>query len=77
MRHYQKMKHENLIKLGINIKIRRKSLGLAQEKLAEMVGKSRNYIGMVERAEINIPICSLFELADALKIEPKDLLTFK
>ena len=70
------MKQNYLKKLGRNIKNRRKSLKYSQEKLAELVNKSRNYIGMVERAELNISVSSLFELADALKIQPKELFEF-
>lgn len=69
------MKDARLKRLGLNIKRQRKNIGLSQEKLAELLNKSRNYIGMVERAEINIPILSLFEFADALKIAPQELLT--
>ena len=51
------MKNEYLKKIGFNIKKVRKQKGLSQERLAELVGKSRNYIGMIERGESNIALC--------------------
>ena len=35
--------------LGANIRNYRKQIGLTQEKLAERIGKSVNYVGMIER----------------------------
>jgi len=54
-----------------NIKYIRKSKKLSQERLAEMLGVSRNYIGMIERAEVNIPTKTLLEIAFALNVHPK------
>ena len=67
------MKFVKLKKLGLSIKYARKSKGLSQEELAELINKSRNYVGMIERAEINIPVLTLFEIAKSLKIDIKDL----
>ena len=66
-----------LNKLGKNIKDIRKSKKLSQEKLAELVGKSRNYIGMIERGETNIPTITLLEIAKALNVHPKIFFDFK
>lgn len=63
-------------KLGQNIKNARLKKHLSQERLAELIKKTRNYVGMVERAEINLPISVLFEIAHVLNIEPKELLNF-
>ena len=63
-------------KLGKNIRDIRKYKGLSQEKLAELVNKTRNYIGMVERAEINVPVSVIFDIAKALNIHPKELFEF-
>lgn len=57
-----------LKKLGKNIKFSRKYLGYSQEVLAEKIGVSRNYIGMIERAEINVPILTLYNIAKALDV---------
>lgn len=65
------MMDEYLKKVGKNIKLARKSEKISQEKLAEKVGVSRNYIGMIERGEINIPTKTLIILAKALNVHPK------
>lgn len=70
------MSTKQLKKLGENIRKQRKASSLSQEKLAELIGKSRNYIGMVERAELNISVAALFDFANALKVEPKTFFEF-
>lgn len=62
-----------LKKLGNNIKFLRKSFGLSQEEFAELIKRSRNYVGMIERAEVNTPVDTLFAIAKVLKVKPKDL----
>ncbi len=66
------MSKSDLKKMGKNIKFLRKSKGLSQEKLAELIFKSRNYVGMIERAEVNTPIDTLFDIAKSLKLNIKD-----
>ena len=70
--HHLEMKQSNLEKLGINIKNKRKFVKISQEKLAEYISKSRNYIGMIERAEVNTPVGTLFEIANVLKCNIKE-----
>ena len=67
------MSKSDLKKLGVNIKFLRKSRGFSQEKLAELIKKSRNYIGMIERAEVNTPVDTLFDIVKALKADIKEL----
>ena len=57
-----------LLLFGHNVQKYRKELGLSQERLAELAGVHRTYIGMVERAEKNIE-----KIAKALNVEIKDL----
>ena len=52
----------------------RKELGLSQEKLAEIAGVHRTYIGMIERAEKNITLCNMEKIAKALKVQIQELL---
>jgi len=66
------MVQQYLKMIGKNIRDIRKSKKISQEKLAELIGKSRNYVGMVERAEINVPTSMLITIAFALKIHPKE-----
>ena len=66
------MQKQYLKFIGKNIRDIRKSKKISQEKLAELIGKSRNYVGMVERAELNVPPSMLINIALALKIHPKE-----
>ena len=65
-----------LKQLGKNIKNARQANKLSQEKLAELIGKTRNYVGMVERAELNISAKAIFDFAQALNVEPKSFFEF-
>ena len=65
----------NLLKnIGNNIRKWRKNAGLSQEKLADLAGLHRTYIGAVERGERNISAINIAKIASALKIKPHVLL---
>jgi transcriptional regulator with XRE-family HTH domain len=71
----QIMYEEDITKrIGLNITIIRERQGLSQEKLAELAGLHRAYIGQIERAEKNIGLKNLEKIANGLKINVKDLL---
>lgn len=72
--HSKNMSKKFLKNIGKTIKDLRKEKNLSQEKLAEKVEISRNYMGMIERAEVNIPILTLYKIAKILEIEPYKLL---
>lgn len=59
---------------GTNVQKIRKERNLSQEKLAELAGLHRTYIGMIERAEKNITLCNMEKIAKALGVDIKDLL---
>ncbi len=63
-----------LIQFGRNVQKLRKSKGISQEKLAEIAGLHRTYIGMIERAERNITLINIERVANALNVNCKDLL---
>lgn len=46
---------------------------LSQERLAELAGIDRTYVGGVERGERNLSVLNVKRLADALGINVKDL----
>lgn len=69
------MSSENILyTFGLKVKQYRIARGLSQEKLAELAGVHRTYIGMIERAEKNITLCNIEKIANALKVNIKDLL---
>ena len=63
--------------LGQNIAKYRQMRKLSQEKLAEMVDLSREYITRVENGQKNISLKKLFASADALDIGFNQLTNFK
>ena len=63
--------------LGENIAKYRLKKGLSQEKLAEAVELSREYITRVERGQKNISLKKLFAIADALCVDFCVLTNFK
>lgn len=70
------MGKRELKKLGLNIKHARKEKRFSQEKLAEKLNVSRNYIGMIERAEVNTPVDTVFKIAKILEINARELFNF-
>lgn len=48
--------------------------GISQEKLGDLAGLHRTYIGMVERAEKNITLKNIEKIAKALNMESYQLL---
>jgi transcriptional regulator with XRE-family HTH domain len=59
--------------LGDRVRARRKALGLSQEKLGEVCGLHRTYIGQVERGEVNVTIGNLVALAAGLRVDAGEL----
>jgi transcriptional regulator with XRE-family HTH domain len=69
------MNSKSILELfAFNVHKYRKERQLSQEKLAELAGLHRTYIGMIERAEKNITLCNIEKIAKALQVEIKDLL---
>ena len=66
-----------LDKLGKNIAKYRNAKGWSQEKLAEVVDLSREYVTRVEKGEKNISLKKLFAIADALEVDFCNLTNFK
>ena len=56
-------------KFGKKIRRRRIKADFSQEKLAELSGLHRTYVGAVERGERNISLQNIKRIADALNIE--------
>jgi transcriptional regulator with XRE-family HTH domain len=54
---------------GDRLRLHRTNAGFSQEKLGELSGLHRTYIGHVERGEVNPTLGSIVKLADALQID--------
>ena len=67
---------DRFIQLGIVIAALRKVRGLSQEQLAEKAGISRSFLSAIEAPGMVRPFSLevLYNIADALEIEPSDLL---
>jgi len=59
--------------IGRKIRVERVKQGISQEKLAEMSGLHRTYIGMVERGEKNITLLNYVRIASALNVPLHEL----
>ncbi len=67
---------DRFIQLGIAISTLRKIRGLSQEKLAEKAGVSRSLISVIEAPRLarGFSLEVFFDIADALEVDPKDLI---
>lgn len=58
----------NLVEIGGRIKMYRKSMGISQEKLAEMIYVSPHYIYEIERGMKAMSLETLMSLSEALDL---------
>lgn len=65
-----------LLRLGGNIRDKRKEEGLTQEALAEKADINPKYLGKIERAETNVSLLTLSNICDAMAISLCELLSF-
>lgn len=68
-RHIEKYKT-----IGNNIRKYRHQLGLSQEELAFRISSARNYVGCIGRAEKLPSLNTIFDIADELGVDIKELL---
>ncbi|MGP7818294.1 helix-turn-helix domain-containing protein [Niallia sp. 01092] len=59
---------------GIVLKKRRNVAGLSQEQLALQCDLDRTYIGLLERAQRQPSITTIFTICEVLKIKPHELI---
>lgn len=58
---------------GLRIRALRLERGWSQEELAERSHLHRNYVGGVERGEINLSLTNVYAIADGLDVPTTDL----
>ena len=63
-----------LLLFGAEIRKLRLKRNLSQERLAELAGLHRNYVGMVERGECNTSLIAVVALARVLNVKPAKLM---
>ena len=59
--------------MAVNLRRLRHAKGLTQEELAERSGLTARYVGSVERADVSASVTVLGQIADALEVEPAEL----
>ena len=60
--------------MAINLRRKRHDQNMTQEELAERAGVSARYVGAIERGDVSASVTVLGQIAEALGIEPGDLL---
>ena len=60
--------------VAINVRRLRREKGWTQEDLAERVRLSVRYLGQIERAQASMSVTVLGRIAEALEIEPANLM---
>jgi transcriptional regulator with XRE-family HTH domain len=61
------------VDFGLRVRKLRQGRGLSQEKLAELAGIHRTYVGSLERGERNVALMNIVRVAAALDVDPADL----
>lgn len=64
----------DLQKFGQQVRQLRKTKEISQEKLAELTGLHRTYIGGIERGERNVALINIIRIARILEVPPSQLL---
>jgi transcriptional regulator with XRE-family HTH domain len=60
--------------MATNLRRKRRDEQMTQEELAERAGPSARYVGAIERGDVSASVTVLGQIAEALGIEPGDLL---
>ncbi len=61
--------------MAINVRRARHERRLTQEELADRAGLSARYLGSIERAAVSASVTVLGQIADALRIDPSELIS--
>lgn len=63
-----------IINLGVHIRQLREKKNLSQQDLANDCSIPKSQIARIERAKVNTTVRTLIKIANALQIEPRELL---
>jgi DNA-binding Xre family transcriptional regulator len=66
-----------LVAFGARVRRRREDLGWSQRRLAEWLDTDSSYVARIERGHLAVRISMLIRLAEALELDPGDLLHAK
>lgn len=58
---------------GERVRERRQKQSVTQEQLGDRAGLHRTFVGHVEQGATNVTLRSILQLADALDVDPADL----
>jgi transcriptional regulator with XRE-family HTH domain len=67
------MKNKHLVDFGRAIRELRKDKGLSQEAFADLASIDRSYMGHIERGEKNVTLTKIYQLSDALEMNPSEI----
>ncbi len=70
------MNKQILRQFGKRVREERMKQDISQERLGQLAGVHRTYIGMIERAEKNITLTNMQKIARALGMRVNDLVDF-
>lgn len=74
----REVREKSLLKrIGERVEERRKKIRLSQKELAVRAGISRASVSNIEGGRQHLSISTLLALADAMEVEPRDLLPFR
>lgn len=62
--------------LGANVRALRTQKKLTQEQLADICNLHRTYVGAIERGDRNVSLRNIVVIAQALNVEPAELLQY-
>lgn len=65
-----------LQRFGTRVREERERRGISQERLGELAGVHRTYVGMIERGEKNITLTNIDRIARAFRVRVRDLIDF-
>lgn len=64
---------ELTIQFGLLVRKYRKERNMSQEQLALLCNMDRSYLGRIERGEVNPTLEKIYEIANSLHIDVKNL----